>query len=231
MNIAKFIAKLVQVAVKYIRWGLNSQKASSPAETVQASPRSTAKPSEDKYAVSDKLIASASNAAKPPRLQSDTFFDTDENGNDVEYEFSFMLSGDFLQFESHAMEVDYSAVYEPYSEEEYGDYDIGKPVFMIVNAAEKDIYDMIDTYKHEGTPQNAYSFERVGNLGSKIYFKATVDYHGEILYFYALDRGSMWENCYIGVSYGKNAAGTALEKKLKACLDETVATYKETIVK
>lgn len=223
MNIAKLIAKLVQVAVKYIRWGLKSKKSAEPTETAQTAVQ------KDKYAVPEELLTSGNNPPKPSRAQSDSFLDTDENGGDVEYEYSFMLSGDFLQFESHAMEVDYSAVYEPYSDGEYGDYEVCKPVFMIMNAAEENIYNMIERYKREGTPLNAYSFERVKNLGEKVYFKAAVEHHGEILYFYALDRGTIWENCYIGVTYGKNAVGTALERKLKACVDEAAETYRETV--
>lgn len=40
----------------------------------------------------------------------------------------------------------------------------------------------------------------------------------------------MWENSYIGVNYSPLLAGTALEAKLMAAVDEAAATYKETIL-
>ncbi|MGN0696998.1 MAG: hypothetical protein ACI4J5_09565 [Oscillospiraceae bacterium] len=58
---------------------------------------------------------------KPARLVKDTYYDDDENDNEITVEYSFMLSGDFLPFESHAGEIDYSAVYEPDVDDEYGE--------------------------------------------------------------------------------------------------------------
>ncbi|MDE7234002.1 MAG: hypothetical protein K2N29_02975, partial [Ruminiclostridium sp.] len=86
-------------------------------------------------------------------------------------------------------------------------------------------------YKHGGTPKDVYLFERVSDFGEKVYFRASARFYQSVYYFYAIDRGLTWKNCYIGVTYGENARGTALEKKLMNTVDEAVGTYRETILK
>lgn len=168
-------------------------------------------------------------APKPARLIKDTFFDDDENGEQIEVEYSFMLSGDFLIFYSNAGEIDYSAVYEPDVDDEYGEYDSNKPVFIVANAAENYIYDMVDNFKNGKSPSGTYLFEPVSDKGNKVYFRAKTDHFGKILYFYGMDRGRLWENTYIGVEYPKNNMNTPLETRLISEVDSAVSSYREKI--
>lgn len=169
-------------------------------------------------------------APKPARLVKDTYYDDDENDNEITVEYSFMLSGDFLPFECNAGEIDYSAVYEPDSDDEYGEYDSNKPVFIVANAAENYIYDMAEDFKNGKAPSGTYLFEPVSDKGSKVYFRAKTDHFGKILYFYGMDRGNLWKNTYIGAEYPKNIMNTPLEERFISEVDSAVSSYREKII-
>lgn len=178
-----------------------------------------------------RILESGTTAAKPSRQVNETFYDGEDA--EVEVEYSFKLSGDFLPLESGAADdVDYIAEYLPYSNEEYGDkeYSSDIPYFCITCAAEYKISNMIAECKNGGTPEDALMFLRVSDLGEKFYFKAKIQLGENIIYFYALDKGINWDNNYIGVWYNPDVLGTPLEKKLMAAVDEAAATYKETVL-
>lgn len=165
---------------------------------------------------------------KPSREVKDTLYD-DDNGKDVQIEYSFMLSKDFVDSATNAGEIDYVAVYAPDCEYEFCPYDIGMSAFIVSSAPENEIYDMIDKYKHSGAPNDVYSFEKVSDMGSKVYFRACAVVRGSVYYFYAMDRGISYNNNYIGVMYEKTLHGTALEKKMMSEVDEAVRSYKESL--
>lgn len=181
-------------------------------------------------AVSGKLdfSAAANVPPKPSREVRETLYD-DDNGREVHIEYSFMLSGDFVDSSTNAGEIDYMAVYAPDCDDDFCQYDIGMSAFIVSSAPENEIYDMIDKYKHSGTPNDVYSFERVNDMGSKVYFRACAVVRGSVFYFYAIDRGISYINNYIGVMYEKELHGTALERKLMSEVDEAVRSYKESI--
>lgn len=166
-------------------------------------------------------------SAKPSRNVTFTFCDSDDNNADIDIECSFMLSGDFVESRSGAAEIDYCAVYAPESNADYEEGDSSQPVFIIANVAESEIHSIICNYKKSIADS---SITKVNLPNDRIYFKAKLSHRGIITYFYALDRGHMWENSYIGVNYSPSLAGTALEAKLMAAADEAAATYKETIL-
>ena len=163
---------------------------------------------------------------KPSREVKETLYD-DDNGQDIQIEYSFMLSKDFVDSETNAGEIDYVAVYAPDCEDEFCPYDIGMSAFIVSSAPENEIYDMIEKYKHSGVPDNVYSFERVSDMGGRVYFRACALVRGYLYYFYAMDRGNTYNNNYIGVMYEKTLHGTALEKKIMSEVDEAVRSYKE----
>lgn len=170
------------------------------------------------------LLATGELPAKPSELRREMFYDGEDAETEVEY--SFLLSGDFVAGDCGAAEVDYYAEYRPTDDRFEGET---APRFCIVNAAEKPVYEMIARYKHGGEPADAYLFERVSGFGGKIYFRACARFGESVYYFYAIDRGLLWKNCYIGVVYGENVRGTALEKKLMRAADEAAETYRETV--
>lgn len=171
------------------------------------------------------LLATGELPAKPSELRKDMFYDGGDG--DIGIEYTFQLSGDFIFGDCGAAEVDYYAEYHPTGENYGGEI----PCFCVVNAAEKPIHEMIERYKHGGTPKDVYLFERVSDIGKKVYFRVSAPFYQNVYYFYAIDRGLTWKNCYIGVTYGEYARGTALEKKLMNAVDEAVRTYSETIFK
>lgn len=184
----------------------------------------------------DKQEVTASNTAsqgvvlsspKALREVKETLYDEDDNGKEVNIDYSFMLSRDFVDSASNAGEIDYLAVYAPECDDEFCEYDLGMSTFMVVSAPENEIYNMIDKYKHSGTPNGVYSFERVNDMGSKIYFRACTLVRGLVLYFYAIDRGISYTNNYIGVMYEQELHGTPLEQKMMSEVDEAVRSYKE----
>lgn len=164
---------------------------------------------------------------KPAREVKNILYDGEDGNTEITY--SFMLSRDFADSYSNAGEIDYLAVYNPDCNEEFCDYSIGDSAFIVSSAPENEIYDMIENYKRSGTPDGVYSFERVGNMGSRVYFKACTLLRGVVLYFYAIDRGISYTNNYIGVMYEKNLLGTPLEAKLKGEVDEAVRSYREAV--
>lgn len=192
----------------------------------QTNTRSPAQNTEQARPARRNTAAQSVTPAKPSRKVTAEFYDG-ENA-DITVEYSFMLSGDFVETESAACEVDYAAVYAPECTDDYAEYEFSNPVFVVMSAAENEIYDIIDRYKN-GAADSSCEITRVSLPNKRIYFKAKLAHRGEITYFYALDRGRIWNNCYIGVNYPPSAAGTPLEAKLTAAVDEAVATYTETI--
>lgn len=176
---------------------------------------------------SKELLETAFAAPKKSRIFEDYFYDEGENGSDVTVNYSFELSGDFLVGKCNAGEIDFYAVYEPLSDEEYAS-GAANPEFYICSAAEDMIYDLIEEYKYGGVPEDVREFERVSGMGEKVYFKAALDiYKGKVLYFYAMDRGKSMENNYMGVLYNEDIVGTELEKKILGELKEAVRSYTE----
>lgn len=185
-----------------------------------------------KHITPKELLLTGTTMPKASIKHDDYLYDEDGDGKDITVNYSFMLSGDFLIGDCNAGEIDFYAVYEPLSDDEYADYGSGlvNPEFCVCSAAENEIYDLIEEYKHGVTPKGVLSFERVENMGEKVYFKASVyDRGGRILCFYAMDRGSTYTNNYIGIIYNDDLIGTPLEKKLMSELDEAVISYREEI--
>lgn len=131
--------------------------------------------------------------------------------------YTFRLSGDFIEFNSHC-EMNPSYQYEPYSSEEYTGYLNNYPNIFI--GPYDDIYDAVENDRPIG---NGYE-----KLDNKYFaFKTKLFYYGELLYCYAFRDGTAREREMFGLTYNKDIEGTALEKKLMAALDEAASTYTE----
>lgn len=192
-------------------------------------PQNANAPKTEQKAVSGKLdlSATANIPPKPAREVSDTFHDGEDGKTVVTY--SFMLSRDFVDSKTSALEIDYIAVYRPDCDEDFCVYDFGVSAFIVSSAPENEIYEMIEKYKHSGTPSGVYSFERVTDISPKVYFRACTLVRGSVLYFYAIDRGTDYVNNYIGVMYEKELLGTPLERKMMSEVDEAVRSYRESV--
>jgi len=155
-----------------------------------------------------KLIESGNIPAKKEVLFEDEF---------SEKNYSFMLSGDFIEFNSHC-EMMPSFQYEPYNDESYTGYIENYPKIFIVY--DKKIADALKNNIPVG--------EKYEKLDNKYFaFRTEISYYEEILYCYVFREGTAREYELFGLSYSLDVADTPLEKKLTAILDKAVESYKE----
>ncbi len=140
-------------------------------------------------------------------------------------QYSFRLSGDFIEFNSHC-EMDPAYQYEPYSKETYTEYKSKVPQIFI--GPYDEVYDAVEKYLENGAPYGR-DFEKLEN--EYFLFRCRTDYFGEILYCYAFSDGTAREREIFGLTYNRAIQGTALEKKLTAALDEAAMSYREETVK
>lgn len=158
---------------------------------------------------SDEIIATGNIPAKQAILFKDEF---SRNKN-----YSFSLSGDFIEFNSHC-EFMPSFQYESYNNESYTGYVENYPKILI--GPERNVYNAIEN--------NAPVVELYEKLDNKYFaFKAVLFYYGEILYCYGFREGTARECEIFGLTYSQDIEGTPLEKKLTAILDEAVESYTE----
>ena len=219
------ISKLAEQAIgKYKEATQGGSSASSGnTKTVQKATVNAA--AKNGKTTDSTLIASGSQPAKEATVFEGIYFD-EADGKEVQIKYSFSISGDFIETEIAAMEVHNSFLYFPLSDDKV-DYE-KMPYLIIVNAAENFIYNAIEAYKNNKTIPEALTFEAIDS--GKVYYKAKINYFGQILYMYALDRGFLWKNSYIGVVYNTDVLDTLLEKKLIAAVDQVAATYKEEVL-
>lgn len=157
--------------------------------------------------------------AKPSVCYSGTFH------NDEEIEYSFMISGDFVNVKSHAMEIDTAFIYEPEANGTNVKVDFNKP-YIFTSAGDETVYLLVEEFKETGTVDGL--IEKYENR--QILFKCKTDYYGQTMVLYGMDRGTIWENCGIALVYNKDIEGTPLEEKLIKILDEAAETYTENII-
>lgn len=157
----------------------------------------------------DEIIATGNIPAKKAVLFKDDYCG--------EKNYSFILSGDFIEFNSHC-EFMPSFQYEPYNDESYTGYVENYPKILI--GPESNVYNAIQN--------NASVVELYEKLDHKYFeFRASLIYYDEILYCYGFRKGTAREGEIFGVNYNQDIEGTPLEKKLTAILDEAVESYTE----
>lgn len=162
----------------------------------------------------DALLSSGSVPAKPAiRRKTSAYQD------DTEYDVSFCLSGDFIEFNSHC-EFDPSYQYEPDNTEDYTEFNENYPSIFI----SPDTEDAVEHYRHYGTV--GADLEKLDN--EMFLFKARFTYFGQVMWLYAFSEHSAMNGDVLALLYHPDVVGTPLEKKLIAALDEAAATYTET---
>lgn len=205
------LKKLVDTA-EAVSKQLNSSQTSAAAPK-KAEPAASGVPVKK---TPQNIIDSGNIAAKPSVKRETTTFGG-EDAND-EINVSFMLSGDFIEFDSHC-EMMPSFQYEPYNNESYTEYLESYPKIFI--GPYDDVYDAVENNRPIGT-----GYEKLDN--KYFAFKTKLNYYGEHLYCYAFRDGTAREREMFGLTYNKDIEGTPLEKKLMAALDEAASTYTET---
>lgn len=159
------------------------------------------------------IINSGNTPAKPSVLFKDEFGDK---------EFTFMISGDFIEFNSHC-EVVPSFQYEPFNDDDYTSYNEMLPQIGI--GPNDDIYDAVEEFEENGSLPNE-SYEKCDN---KFFaFRCTFNNYGRRFYAYGFRKNTARELEMLSIEYNPDIVGTPLEKKLMAALDEIASTYSET---
>lgn len=166
----------------------------------------------------DDILESGDIPSKPSVKRSTFFYSGDEK-----FDVTFMLSGDFIEFNSHS-EIDPSFQYEPFNDEEFTSYDetlasIGFGPF------DDQIYDAAENFVKNGKSSGR---EFLKSDSKYFLFRATFSYYNKILYAYVFAPDTAMEYQALGLEYNPDVEGTSLEKKLIAALDEVATTYKET---
>ena len=161
-----------------------------------------------------------------PSVQRKTEFFGGETGDD-EFDVTFMLSGDFIEFNSHC-EVMPAFQYEPGSTIEgdlYTGYEENLPHIGI--GPDNGIYNAVKEFEQSGRlPSGDYE-----ECDSEYFaFKGSFNAHGLKYYAYAFRSGTPRECEMLSLDYMPDVCGTPLEKKLIAALDEAAMSYKETKV-
>ena len=124
--------------------------------------------------------------------------------DDREYRISFRVNDAFKEAKSHASEVEMLHTYAP--ADEYGRE--GELPYLAIQIDDR-VYDAVEEFKETGTFSGAMELTP---LSGRFYFKAKMEYYGDVMYFYGLDRcDGFWEQ----------------EKKLMQVLDEAVGSYQE----
>ena len=229
MDIAKLIAKLVQLAAKNIVRSLNNEKTSEPIETAQtAQAKEAVKTASTSVSASEPKQASAPKQfppMKPPKPSRECI-------NDFGVDGKFMLCGDFVESKSHAGEVEILYVYAPDCDDKYIGYSGKEPYFMISSGIDE-VYCNVTDFLESGTVDGVLNFEK-RNVGSSLFY-AEMDYYGDRLAMYAFARDDAYgddgdkEPFGLCVVYGSDLVGTELEKRFLAALKEAAETYRETV--
>lgn len=152
--------------------------------------------------------------------EDEIYGDETESGDYIIYQVSFQVNDSFRETQSHAGEVEMLHTYAPGSE--YGEE--GSCPYLAIQVDDS-VYMAVEEFKEKGTVTGALELTP---LSGKFYFKAKIDYYGDIMYFYGLDRcDGSWENNGLCMVYPKAYAGTENEARLMQALDEAAASYRE----
>lgn len=159
-----------------------------------------------------EMLNSANVAAKPSVLYKDEYGDKT---------YSFMISSDFIEFDSGCCEVNPAFQYEPSADKEYTEYDESLPNISI---SDNEFHDVAYEYQKNGIlPDENYE-----KCQSKYFlFKVNTELNGKQIYGYAFAGNTAREYEMLMLEYSADVKDTALEKKLMSILDEAASTYAE----
>lgn len=167
-------------------------------------------PDQEEHKLEDIVLAPSSHTVK----------DEIYGDEDSKYLISFQVNDAFKEAKSHAAEAEMLSTYAP--EEEYGTE--GAVPYLAVQM-DDEVYCAVEEFKEKGTFTGAME---VTSLSGHFYFKGKMEYFGDIMYFYGMDRvDGFWENNGLCLVYPKAYAGTENEQKLMRVLDEAAESYRE----
>ncbi|MCI9121244.1 MAG: hypothetical protein HFG00_06955 [Oscillibacter sp.] len=139
---------------------------------------------------------------------------------DSQYRISFRLNDAFQSTKSHTGEVEMLYTYA--LSMDYGSE--GTVPYLAIQCDDL-VYDAVEAFKQTGTVEEALELTP---LSGTFYFRAKMEYYGERMYFYGMDRcGGVLENEGLCLVYPKAIAGTEAEQKLLGVLDEAAESWQE----
>lgn len=194
----------------------NGSKTTAPAASAPAA--KPAQPAAPAKTTPQILLDTGERLPAPMRRVCSTFYGGE---NSDEYEMRFLITSDFVEFDSHC-ELSPSFQFEPGNEEGYTSYKEGYP--QLVFGPNDKVYHAIDAFLADGT-QSGENFEKSDI--PYFLFKARFEDRGQMIYAYGFSPKSANDHLMLGVIYNPDAVGTALEKKLVSILDTVALTYRE----
>lgn len=195
-----------------------AEQANDALSSVEKKVTETANNTASQNNASAALLATANRAAKPSVRRETSFIGLDEH----EYDVTFMLSGDFIEFDSNC-ELMPAFQYEPDSNEDYTAYQKGLPSIFCgpIKVAYQAAKQYLETKEECGREFTAFE-------NGVFMFRAKLPYAGDVLYAYVFSQDAVMPLDVLGLTYPTAVEGTPLEKKLMAALDEAAETYTET---
>jgi len=168
-------------------------------------------------------------AKAPVKRSYETYMHDSDNG-DREYKVlvSFMLSGDFVQSESNAGEIDEVYMYDPACSEEFTPYELNDPrPYLFLSPDINEVYCSVNDYCEKGMVKNAVWVQPSEH--PNMLFRAKFNYYGDFMVMYGYKR---YDNSPGGIClvYKKALDKTELCGRLLTQLDEAAASYREDII-
>lgn len=203
--------RLTETVGKTVNSLMNERQESSAASAAAAH----AERSVNDNAASDKAEKILGSGNVPPK----PYFTVNEEYGDKKY--SFELSRDFIEFNSHS-EASPSFQYEPFSDEDFTEYDGELPVLCI--CVNNKIYDASESFEASG---KAEGLDVVPCSHPCFLYSTSFTEYGKKYYAYGFASGTARETEMLFAAYSPKLSGTALEKKLIAAVDHAVQTYSE----
>lgn len=219
-NVLKAVNKAKDF-VEDIQDKANEAYASKPAQAESA----------EKATFTPEIIQIMTPTGIDARECKTTFFDCDDNNNDLEIDVTMEIDRRFHEFDSGAGEIDVSYVYSPDMTDDnvYADWEVGTPYILM--GFEQQHYNILKAYREGKALPTGTTLQKVeGN--SRILFKTTLTRSGEKYVAYHFIRGCAGEELlyHFEACYPTDYAGTPLEETILKALDMMALTYKETIV-
>jgi hypothetical protein len=131
--------------------------------------------------------------------------------SDPNSKYEYEIDSSFKATESHAAEVSVLSVYAP-DKDTWNESDLPR-VYLL---SDEWISYAIEEFKEKGTFENAIEAESTDGTG--YVFKATIEYYGDMIYLYCIEKDNL---CFC-MNYPKDYVGTEKETILKKVLDDAV---------
>lgn len=163
----------------------------------------------DGQAGSEEPLPEAIVAAPTSHMVEDWLY----GDGDSRYRISFQVNDSFRDAKSHAGEIEMLSTYAP--DAEYGEEGSLPCLAIQIDDA---VFCAVEEFKERGTFEGAIELEP---LSGTFLFKAKMEYYGDMMYFYGLDRcDGFWDNNGLCMVYPRAYAGTENEKVLMDILDQ-----------